>query len=219
MNTPEKAPVFLTTVTPAIDLQQPKSLTAPVARDGCHHQSNICAPLLKVTVISEGLCIESMCFASLCVASVELTLLERSVYDSIECPGDKILYNCSVESNSENVQLTWVVTFSDSTTFNKTYYNISDNITDGTMNDLGISTVLTRYVEDQYIESLITFTVLDGVHLNGSVLTCRSNALDESSVDVYVNTTGETSLMVIAGVHNAKAEECTTPCNSRIIEI
>ena len=123
-------------------------------------------------------------------ASVKLRQLERNVSrNDIECPGDMILFNCSVQSNSENVQLTWEVTFPDQTTLNITYYNHSGI----TVHDLGLgsSTSLTEYIEDHYIESTITFTVIQTVQLNGSQLECRSSDLDSETLDVPVNTSGE----------------------------
>ena len=123
-------------------------------------------------------------------ASVKLRQLERNVSrNDIECPGDMILFNCSVQSNSENVQLTWEVTFPDQTTLNITYYNASGI----TVHDLGLgsSTSLTEYIEDHYIESTITFTVIQTVQLNGSQLECRSSDLDSETLDVPVNTSSE----------------------------
>lgn len=109
---------------------------------------------------------------------------ERNVSRSdIECPGDVIPYNCSVWSNSENVQLTWIITFPDQTAFNVTYssnYNTSVDL------GMGIITLLTEYVEDQYIESLLVLTV-QNVSMNGTQLECKSAALDSMTVTVSIN--------------------------------
>ena len=128
------------------------------------------------------------------VASVTLSPLERNITRTdIECPGDLIPYNCSVLSNSEEVQLTWEVTFPDQTHFNITYNNSSmPNTTD----DLGanITSVLTRYTSDEYIESLLVITVLKNASMNGTQVECRSEALDHKTAFVHINISGNYSM-------------------------
>lgn len=127
-------------------------------------------------------------------ASVILEPLQRNVSRmDIECPGDMVAYNCSVHSNSENVQLTWIATLPNQTTFNMTYYNAyHSSVSLG----MGISTVLTEYVEDQYIESIILLTVLQNVSLNGTQLECRSAGLDIMTLIVLINISSKLSAII-----------------------
>jgi hypothetical protein len=106
----------------------------------------------------------------------------------IECPGDVITYNCSIESNSENVQLTWEITLPDETSFTITH----SNITMPNMDHLGtgITSVLTRYIKDEYIESLLHVTILQNVSMNGTQVVCRSEALDTETDIILINTSG-----------------------------
>ena len=127
------------------------------------------------------------------VASVTLSPLERNITRTdIECPGDLIPYNCSVLSNSEEVQLTWEVTFPDQTCFSITYDN---SFMPNTTDDLGanITSVLARYTSDEYIESLLVVTVLKNASMNGTLVKCRSETLDHKMVFVHVNISGNYS--------------------------
>ena len=110
--------------------------------------------------------------------------------DDINCPGDKISYRCSVMSNSETVQLTWLVTLPGMMPANITYDNTS--IPNTVNSDLGynITTTLTNFTVDMYISSTIVFTMLRDVVLNGTELACISEDLDDDSTVVFVNTSG-----------------------------
>ena len=124
------------------------------------------------------------------VASVTLTPLERNNSRvDIECPGDTISYNCSIWSNSETVQLTWRVTLPGEAPMVMTYDGSSSL---NTVDNLGmdISTILTSYMSDQYIASSITLTILRGVPMNGSLLECFTERLDDDSDTIYVNSSG-----------------------------
>ena len=91
--------------------------------------------------------------------------------EDIDCPGDTISYNCSIQSNSETVQLTWRVTLPGQMPIDITYDNTSNL---NTVDNLGfsITTTLTTYTRDEYIESTIVFTVLRDVVMNGTELEC-----------------------------------------------
>ena len=60
------------------------------------------------------------------------------------------------------------------------------------MNNLavGIITLLTQYRSDEYIESIIVFTVQMGVTLNQSNVQCSIADLDNISTKLFVNTSG-----------------------------
>ncbi len=75
------------------------------------------------------------------------------------------------------------------------YDNISTlNNTDSL--PFGVSTLLTEYRTDEYIESIIVLTVLRNVTVNGTILNCISN-LENETVTISVNSSGKLSENVI----------------------
>ena len=109
----------------------------------------------------------------------------------IDCPGDTITYNCSVLSNSEMVHLTWHIAFPGLAPINITYDN-SSLINAMDYLGLNVSATLLRYIPDQYIESVIKFTLLKNVTMNGTLLECSvSPSLDNDTTFVLVNTSGK----------------------------
>ncbi len=130
-------------------------------------------------------------------ASVSLQLFERSTFRSdIDCPGDTISYNCSIQTISEALHLVWSVTLPGSTTLSIMYDNTSilnnlDNLA------MGVSTMLTQYRRDEYIESIIVFSVLMGITLNQSDIRCSIANLDSVSTKVFVNTSGIIIIILI----------------------
>ena len=130
-------------------------------------------------------------FLCLCTASVNLVLLERDTSRSdIDCPGDTLSYRCSVVSNSETVQLTWRVTLPGMMPVNITYDNTSIPNTVDTAFGNNITTTLTNFTADLYIESTNVFTVLRDVTMNGTEIACISAHLDDNSTTVFVNISG-----------------------------
>ena len=120
-----------------------------------------------------------------------MNLLQRDVVrNDTDCPGDTIHYQCSVMSNSETVQLTWRVTLPGMMPVNITYDSTSLPNTVDTDFGYNITTILTDYIPDVYIESTIVFTVLSDVDLNQTLLECISEHLDESLDRVLVNIAG-----------------------------
>ena len=94
-------------------------------------------------------------------------------------------------SNSEMVQLTWLVTLPGGMTANITYTNNSIlNTGDHISIDNNIVTTLTGYASNEYIESTIAFTVLADVDLNVTMLECISEDLDSDSNTIFVETAG-----------------------------
>ena len=107
--------------------------------------------------------------------------------EDIECPGDTISYTCSVQSNSETVQLRWLVTFpGQEPIMTPTYSGPSDQ----DVHDMNITTRILQYRRDEFISSEIVLTVLQNVSMNGTILECRSENLSNSSAIVTVNTMG-----------------------------
>ena len=126
------------------------------------------------------------------IASVTIVPFDRNVSRSdIECPGDTLSYQCSIQSNSESVRLNWQIFFPGENSVNITYDNSS------MANQLhflgrGITTVLSRYIADVLVESILMLTVLRDVDImNGTIIECSSGDLDSLMINVYVNTSGE----------------------------
>ncbi len=107
----------------------------------------------------------------------------------IDCPGDTISYNCSIHSNSETLRLSWRVTLPGSMPITITYDNTSilNNVENLAMS---VSTLLAQYRRDEYIESIITLTVLLNVTLNKTMFECFISDLDSKMIDVFINSSG-----------------------------
>ena len=108
----------------------------------------------------------------------------------MECPGDINVYNCSIQSNSESVQLTWRVTFPGeepvSLEYNSTsLLNSLDNIS------MNITSRLTNFVESQYIESVLFVTLPQNISLNQTVVECFSADLDKNSIVIVTDSSGK----------------------------
>ena len=110
--------------------------------------------------------------------------------DDINCPGDTTSYRCSVMSNSETVQLTWRVTLPGMMPVNITYDSTSLPNTQDTSFGYSITTMLTNFTMDTYIESTIVFTVLSDLAMNGTMLECISENLDDFLTMVFINISG-----------------------------
>ena len=57
--------------------------------------------------------------------------------------------------------------------------------------DMDTTTTLTQYRNDEFVESEIVLTVLQGVPMNGTVLVCMSEDLASEYEVVHVNTSGK----------------------------
>ena len=124
-------------------------------------------------------------------AVADLTLHERITQRSdIDCPGDTISYNCSVESNSETVELTWVITLPKEVAPINITYDSTSSLNEIDLLDIYVNATLTEYTHDLYIESLITFTLFEDININGTELQCSSSDLDSVIVEVFANITG-----------------------------
>ncbi len=154
------------------------------------------------------------------LATVTLSPIEDDqIRPYTNCPGDTLSYNCSVFQNSEDVYLTWTITLPERTPFTITYNNLSiiDSLDylDSTdyfsfesidyMNeenvsmqesvdnfDMSISTILTDYDVGEYIESVVTLTIVNNISLNGANVECSISNMnnDSKSLLLSVNISG-----------------------------
>ena len=123
--------------------------------------------------------------------NVTITPLERDVsrFD-IECPRDTIPYICSIQSNSENVLLTWLITVPGEMTVNITYDNTTSLMTEDYLG-MNISTSLMMFINDEYIESMAVFTVLNDLVVNGTEIKCQIDTLSSDTIHIFVNKSGK----------------------------
>ena len=116
--------------------------------------------------------------------------IERIVPRSdIECPGDIIPFNCFVESNSETVHLTWRVTLPTGVTVNITH-NSASSINQIHQVNSFISSSLTQFMNDEYIESSLNITIVADVLVNQTKIECLIGSLGNDTVYMLVNKSG-----------------------------
>lgn len=126
-------------------------------------------------------------------ATVNLVLLEQEKMSTeIDCPGDTITFNCSIESNTEDLHLVWTLTFPKMLPFEVLYdgTNLTFDAVDD--NEMNVTTSLLNYdILDGYIESVITLTVLDAnVSMDGTAVECSIADLDYKNITLLINTSG-----------------------------
>lgn len=154
------------------------------------------------------LCINSLVMINniISIASMDLTSSRNMSEDRIDCPGDTILYNCSITSNSEDLYLQWEVILPNmhliTTVFDGTALDgIADDL------DMNISATLTRYTRDEYIESTLILTLLRGVNMNGTIINCLSNIVNGTELAQF-NTSGIMPSFVSEYVYSVVWEIC-----------
>ena len=106
--------------------------------------------------------------------------------DDVLCPGDSIVYICLVTSNSENFFLTWHITLPGNLSVNITYSNSERLDTTVFLHfNPDITSILTKFIPSQVIESIIVFTVPDSgsVLVNETILECGTS---ERAVDALI---------------------------------
>ena len=110
----------------------------------------------------------------------------------IHCPGDRILYMCTVFSNSEMLELRWIVTFPGQDTFIMQLYanNTASELVE--MLEMNVTVRLIEFNNELgRVVSTIELTVLQDVVVDGTMLECRSDDLASQNVTVSVNTSGD----------------------------
>ncbi len=125
-------------------------------------------------------------------AIVSLNLIEKNaVRSDIDCPGDTRSYNCSILSNSENVHLTWTITLPDSSMPIVITYDRISMLNENNYFDESITTILTGFRSDEYIESVMTVTLLGNFSLNESRIECNIADLSSDSILVRIVSSGK----------------------------
>ena len=112
--------------------------------------------------------------------------------EDIECPGDQLLYVCSIESNSEMVKLKWQVTFFGQSAPLSIEYNSTSlsNVTE--ILSMDVTSSLTNFTDGKYIESLLNLILTRNNSLNRTLLECFSGDLDSDSLLLMTDSSGKT---------------------------
>ena len=104
----------------------------------------------------------------------------------IDCPGDTLSYNCSIQSNSEMLNLTWKVITPGQRSVNITYDASSELGQVTTLNDFTV-TSLTEYTVDESISSILEITV----DLSAKTITLQCfTPLLQSTLALAINSSG-----------------------------
>lgn len=113
----------------------------------------------------------------------------------IECPGDTISYNCSIQSNSETLHLTWQVLLPEQSPINITHYKNASIPSD--LHNLSgiINSTLTDFSSGQYIESALVLTIVADITINQTQLSCIIDNIGNDTVHVFVNKSGKKQLV------------------------
>lgn len=129
------------------------------------------------------------------IANVSLVPLQRVVARrDIECPGDIFPYNCSILSNSETLHLIWRITLPGETPVDISYYN--GTFFDDTAGLNGfLTSSLTEYTSNEYIESILEITVQANSSTDQLMLQCLIEGLGNDSSYVLINSSSKTLLI------------------------
>ena len=129
-----------------------------------------------------------VCLLILRIATVVLdSLASTKELEEIDCPGDTLSYNCSIQSNTETLHLTWTVEIPDLPPIGITYDNTT-SVGSESLLDMNITTSLVA-LREGYIQSDITLVILDA-YMNGTVLRCSIADLNSDMEKISVNTSG-----------------------------
>ena len=124
------------------------------------------------------------------IASATITPLQHNLSrDNIECPGDIISYQCSIDTNSETPHIAWGVTIPGLRTLNFTYTN--DSI--GSVDNLNsfITTSL-AFANDTFLVSTLVVEVPANISADETELLCYIQDLAFANTTVHINTSGNT---------------------------
>lgn len=129
-------------------------------------------------------------------ASLSITL-ERLSRPDIDCSGAIIPYNCSIQSNTVALQLTWRVTLPGQMPISITYSNITN---DRAVLTSHITTSVTRFQGDEYIDSTLKVTVYPGLPTDQILLECSTDGFGTEAINVLISTSGKHLLKSMGAV-------------------
>ena len=118
-------------------------------------------------------------------------MYEEKREKDIDCRGDVISYKCEIISNSEELHLIWHIT-SPGIQSMMIHYNSTSN--HSVVDELGmnITSVLTHYIADEYIESLLVINndMIYNFHVDRIHLECFIANLSTAKKTVLFRTSG-----------------------------
>lgn len=115
----------------------------------------------------------------------------------IECPGDIIPYNCSIQSNSEALHLIWHITFPGLTPINIIYNDTSIHSNTSVLDGF-VTASITRFIRDEYIESTLEITLQPNASQEHLLLQCFIEELGNDSTEILINSSRKCSLTLDA---------------------
>ena len=110
-------------------------------------------------------------------------------HNDIDCPGDIIPFNCSIQSNSETVHLVWRVTLPNQSPLNITYDSSSVLHAVNSLNHF-INVSLIRFESDEYVESTLAIVLQSNISADQTKLECIIHNLGNDSISLSVNSSG-----------------------------
>lgn len=112
------------------------------------------------------------------------------IFPFFDCPGDTLSFICAINSNTEDLLLTWTIHLLSGEILTLTY-NTSSLIESMDRLDRNINATLTDYnYANGSIESTLQFTQLKNVVMNGTIVECAIHGLDSEMIPVLINTSG-----------------------------
>ena len=109
----------------------------------------------------------------------------------IDCPGDVTSYKCEIRSNSEEVHLIWKITLPGVQPIMIQYNSTSNQ---SVIDDLGmgITSVLTHYITDEYIESLLVIrnNIVNNFGVDEIHMECIIADISTAEKTVFFRTSG-----------------------------
>ena len=122
-------------------------------------------------------------------------MYEEKREKDIDCRGDVISYKCEILSNSEELHLIWHITSPGIQPMMIHYDNTSNH---SVIDELGlnITSVLTHYIADEYIESLLVINndMIYNFHLDRIHLECFIANLSTAKKTVLFRASGVCTL-------------------------
>lgn len=135
-------------------------------------------------------------FLSIFLASVVITS-ENSIDSGIDCLGDSISFNCSVQTNSEQPELIWTVSLPQLETRLTIRYDHESVINNRDNLGLNITALLTQFRNESvlnhrtiHLASTITLKMLEDISVNGTSLECYTEELDNDAATVLIDYSG-----------------------------
>ena len=126
-----------------------------------------------------------------------ISLYEEQRRELIDCPDDVISYQCKVESNHDELHLTWNITTPGSQPMTIQYNRNSDKLT-STQLGVGITSYLSEYNPTEgYIKSFLVINLKKKGILNRIHLKCYMTDISTNEKTTYIRKSGMMLCMMV----------------------